>query len=144
MSQTLNTASPRERHLVVEMLGIKYHRNTPCIGRHFPDEFYPLGGHFIREIRDPGKILAWPSKSHRNSCPHWAIADPTDNGYAAFTCLEQRLDNITTNGEQKVGILRDKFSGQFRKSIRYAIRIAEYDFDIAAINESGLNERFLQ
>src|ERR1700704_4501197 len=31
---------------------------------------------------------------------------------ATFTCLEQRLDNITANGQQKVKLLRDKFGGQ--------------------------------
>jgi hypothetical protein len=47
---------------------------------------------------------------------------------ANFTCLEQRLDNITANGEQKVG----------------TIGIAEDDFDVAAIEESGLCECVFQ
>jgi hypothetical protein len=31
---------------------------------------------------------------------------------ATFTCLRQRLDNITANGQQMVKLLRDKFGGQ--------------------------------
>ena len=93
------------------MLGIKYHRNAPCVGCHFFEEFHPLGRHFIREKRDPGEILAWPSQRHGNSRAHRVIANATDDGYVAFACLEQRLDNITANGEQKVGLLRDKFGG---------------------------------
>ena len=63
---------------------------------------------------------------------------------ATFTCLEQRLDNITANGEQKAGLLRDKFASQFGKSIRHTIGIAEDDFDVAVIEESGLSECVLQ
>ena len=91
------------------MLRIKYHRNAPYVGCHFLEEFHSPGRHFIREIRDTGEILAWPSKRQGNSRTHRVIADATDDGYAPFTCLEQRLDNITADGDQKVGLLRDKF-----------------------------------
>jgi hypothetical protein len=80
----------------------------------------------------------------RETAIHRAVANATDDRYATCTCLEQRLDHVTANGEQKVGFLRDKFGGQFRKSIRHAIGIAEDDFDVAAIDESGLRERVLQ
>ena len=103
------SSAPRKCHFVVEMLRIKYHRNTSCVGCHFFEEFHPLRRHFIREKRDPGEILAWPSQRHGNSRAHRAIANATDDGYAAFACIEQRLDSITANGEQKVGLLRDKF-----------------------------------
>jgi len=39
-------------------------------------------------------------------------------------------------GEQKGGLLRDKFGGQFGKSIRHPVGIAEDDFDVAAIDET--------
>jgi len=134
----------RKRYLVVEMLGVKYHRNPFCAGSHFLEKFYPLGRHFIREKRDDGEILTWPSKRHRNSRPHRTVANATDDGYAAFTCLEQRHDDMTANGEQELGLLRDKFGGQFRKPIRHTIGIAEDDFYVAAIDESGLCECVLQ
>ena len=51
------------------------------------------------------------SKRQGNSRPHRVIANATDDGYAAFACLEQRLDNIAADGDQKVGLLRDKFGG---------------------------------
>ena len=126
------------------MLGVKYHRNLFCVGRHFLEKFYPLGRHFIREKSNPGEILTWPSKRYGDPRPHRAIANATDNGYATFTCLEQWLDNITANGEQNVGPLRDKFGGQFGKPIRITICIPEDDFDVAAIEESGLCECVLQ
>jgi hypothetical protein len=115
-----------------------------CWEPHFLEKFYPLRRHFIREKRDAGEVLTWSSKRHGNSRPHRAIANATDDGYVAFTCLEQWLDNITANGEQELGLLRDKFGGQFRKPIRHTIGIAEDDFDVAAIKDSGLCECVLQ
>src|SRR6266436_8598107 len=76
----------------------------------FRSSIHPLGCHFIREKRNPGEILTWPSKRHRHSRPHRTVADATNDGYAAFTCLEQRHDKIA-NGEQEVRFLRDKFGG---------------------------------
>ena len=90
------------------MLRIEYHRNTSCVGCHFFQEFHPLGRHFIREKRDPGEIPARPSQRHGDSRAHRVIANATDDGYDAFACLEQRFDNITANGDQKVGLLRNK------------------------------------
>src|SRR6266403_135795 len=115
------------------MQGIKYHRNAPRVRCHFLEQFYPLRRHFIRKKRDPGEVLTWSSKRHGKSRPHRAIANATDNGYATITCLEQWLDNITANGEQNVGPLRDKFGGQFGKPIRITICIPEDDFDVAVI-----------
>ncbi len=138
------SAAPRKRHFIIEMQGIEYHANAPCVGRHFLEQLYPLAGHFIGEKGDAGEVHAWPGKRDGNSRPHRAIADATDDRYAAFTCLEQRLDNVTANGEQKGRLLRDKFGGQFRKSIRHTIGIADDDFDVAAIDEAGLFERILQ
>ena len=93
------------------MLGIKYHRKAPCVGCHFFEKLHLLGRHFIREKRDHGEIRTWLAQRQGNSCAHRAIADATDDWYAAFACLEQRLDNITANGEQKIGLLGDKFGG---------------------------------
>src|SRR4051794_28430544 len=115
------------------MQGIKYHSNAPCVRCHFLEQFYPLCRHFIRKKRDPGEVLTWSSKRHGNSRPHRAIANATDDRYATFTCLEQCFDNIPANGEQKIGLLRDKIDGQFRKPIRHTIGIAENDFDVAAL-----------
>jgi hypothetical protein len=126
------------------MLRIEYHRNLPDVGRHFLEQFHPLRRHFIRKKRDPSEVLAWSSKRHGNSRPDRAITNATDDGYATFTCLKKWLDNITANSEQKVGPLRDKFGGQFRKSIRHTIGIAEDDLDVAAIEKSGLCECVLQ
>ncbi|MDA9496218.1 hypothetical protein XI05_01400 [Bradyrhizobium sp. CCBAU 11357] len=40
--------------------------------------------------------------------------------------------------------MRDKFSGQFHKSIRQSVGIAEDDFDVAPIEDPGLRECVLQ
>src|SRR6266566_3158236 len=101
------------------MVGVKYHRNPFYVGSHFLQKFYPLGCHFIREKRNPGEILTWPSKRHRHSRPHRTVADATNDGYAAFTCLEQRHDKIA-NSEQEVRFLRDKFGGASRSDLRLA------------------------
>jgi hypothetical protein len=135
-------ATPRKCHFVVEMLGIKYHRNAPCTGCHFLEDLHPLGCHFIREKCDAGEILAWPSQRHCKPRAQRAITNATDDGYAAFACLEQRPDNITANGEQKVGLLRDKFVCQSREVIRLTIGIAKDDFDVAP--SSGLRDCVLQ
>src|SRR3981189_2566897 len=126
------------------MQGIKYHRNAPRVWCHFLEQFYPLRRHFIRKKRDPGEVLTWSSKRHGNSRPHRAIANPTDDGYATFACLEQWLDNITRHRAEKGRVLRDKFGGPFGKPIRHAIGIAENDLDVAAIEKSGLCECVLQ
>src|SRR5262245_5467570 len=103
--------TPRKGHLIIEMLRIKYYRNALCVGCHLFEEFHSLGRHFIRQKCNAGEILTWPSQRVGNSRAHRAIANATDDGYAAFACLEQRLDNIAADGEQKVGFLRDKFGG---------------------------------
>ena len=115
--------------------GLNITATRPGAGCHFLQDLHPLRRHFIREKCDASEILAWSSQRHGNSRAHRAFANAADDGYAAFTCLEQWHDNMTANGEQKVGLLRDKFGGQFRKSIRSAVGIAEDDFDIAAIDE---------
>ncbi len=126
------------------MLRIEYHRNLPDVGCHLLEQFFPLRRHFIRKKRDPSEVLTWLSKRHGKSRPDRAIANATDEGYATFTCLKQWLDNITADSEQNVGPLRDEFGGQFRKSIRHTVRIAEDDFDVAAVEETGLCECVLQ
>src|SRR5882762_4589724 len=91
-----------------------------------------------------GEILARPGERRGNSRPHRAVADTADDRYATLVCVEERLDDITANREQHVGLLRDEFAGQFRKTRRSAIGVPVADFDVAAIDKAVLNERVLQ
>src|ERR1700750_2232899 len=105
------SATPRKCHFIIEVLRIEYHRNASHAGCHFLEEFHPFGRHLISEKRNAGKILTWPSKRGGYSRPHWVVAYPADDGDVTFACLEQRLDHIAADGEQKGGLLRDKFNG---------------------------------
>src|SRR5258705_13535707 len=89
------SSATRERQLVVEMQGIEYHRNAFCVGHRFFEELYPLGGHFVRQVRYTGEILARPGERRGNSRPHRAVADAADDRYATLVRVEERLDDIT-------------------------------------------------
>jgi hypothetical protein len=105
---------------------------------------------FLKEVAPTAKRVAIPlraaqtsprrRKRYGNFRAHGAIATATDDRYAAFAGLEQRLDNIPANGEQEVRLLRNKFGCQSLELIRFTIGIAEDDFDVATINKSGLSE----
>jgi hypothetical protein len=138
------SAAPRKCYFAIEMLGIKYYSNTPYAGCNFLEFLHPLGCHFIREKCDASEILVRPSQRHCKSGAHRAITNPTDDGYAAFACLEQRLDDITANGEQKIGLLRNKIVCQSRELILFTIGVAKDDFDVAPIDESSLRDCVLQ
>ena len=64
--------------------------------------------------------------------------------YGALTCIKQRFDNVTTNCKQKVGLLRNKFLGQFREARRFAVGITVNDLDITAVNEPALRQCIFQ
>src|SRR5690348_2107130 len=99
------SSATRKRQLVVEMQGIEYHRHAFGIGYRFFEELYPLGRHFIRQVRKTGEILARPRERRGNSCPHRTVADAANDWDAARVCVEERLDDIAADSEQQVGLL---------------------------------------
>src|SRR4051812_38045830 len=138
------SSGPRKCHFIVEVLGVKYCSNAPCARCHFLEQFDPLSRHLIREKRDAREILGGPSKRGGYFRSHRAVAYSTYDRDVAFARFEQRLDNVPANSQQNGGLVRDKFSSQFGKSVRYTVGIAEDDFNIATVNEPDLSKCVLQ
>jgi hypothetical protein len=87
-----------------------------------------------------GKILARVGQRHRQPDPYRTVADATYDRYGALACIKQRLDNVTTNSKQKVGLLRNKFLRQLREALRVAVGITVNDLEITIVNKPALRE----